>query len=65
MKVFPVVSESVFTGAMISKFVKISSKCCTRSCSWRGMRVALCFLNTVVAFNGRFSSALILPLILL
>ena len=32
IKVFPVVSESVFTGAFISKCVKISSKCCTLSC---------------------------------
>ena len=59
IKVYPVVSESVFTGAMIPKCVRISSKCCTQSCNWRGMRVALCFLNTAVAFKGTFSSTLI------
>ena len=60
IKVFPLVSESVFSGATIAKCVKISSKCYTRSCNWRGMRVALCFLNTAVAFKGRFSFTLIL-----
>ena len=33
IKVFTVVIESVFTGAIISKCVRISSKCCTRSCN--------------------------------
>ena len=33
MKVFSVEWKSVFTGAMISNCVKISSKCCTLSCN--------------------------------
>ena len=61
MKVFPMVRESVFTGAIISKCVNISSNCCTRSCNCSGIRVDLCFLNTAVAFKGRFSSTLIFP----
>ena len=61
IKVFPVVRDSVFTDAMISKSVKISSWCCTFSCNWSGIRVARCFLNTAVAFSGRFSSTFTLP----
>ena len=58
MNVFPVVKESVFAGAMMSKCVNISIKCCTLSCNCSGMRVALCFLKKAVAFRGRFSSIL-------
>ena len=50
--------EFVFTGDMISKCVKKSSGCFTRSCNCNGIRVALCFLNTLFAFMGRFSSTL-------
>ena len=58
---FPVAKESVFTCAEISKCVKISSKCCTRSSNCKGIRVACCFLNTAVAFKRRFNSSLIFP----
>ena len=61
MKLFPVVRESKFTGVIISKCVKMSSKCCTRSSNCSGKRVALSFLNTAIAFKGRFSSTLIFP----
>ena len=52
MNVFPVVRESVFTDAIMSKCVNISSKCCIFSCNWSGMRVALCFLKMALAFRG-------------
>ena len=55
---YPVVM-SLFTGAIISECVKMSSKCCTRSCNCRIIRVARCFLNTAVAFRSRFNSTLI------
>ena len=61
MNVFPMVKESVFSGAIKSKCVKISSKCCILSCNWSGLRVALCFLKIAVALRGRFSSTLIFP----
>ena len=54
-KLFPVVRESVFTGAIISKRVKMSSKCFTLSCFCMCIRVARCFLNTAVVLKGRFS----------
>ena len=56
MNAFPVVRESAFTCDMISKCVKTSKRFCTLSCSCNGIRVALCFLNTAVAFKGRFGS---------
>ena len=59
MNVFPMVKESVFAGAKISKCVKMSSKCCALSCNWNEIRVALCFLKIAVALRGRFSSTLI------
>ena len=59
--VFPVVMESVFTGAMMSKCIKMSSMCCTLSSNCSGIRVALCFLRIAVAFRGRFSSTLFFP----
>ena len=59
MKVFPVLRESVLTGAIISKCVKMSGRCCTRSCNRSEIRVALCFLNIAVAFRGSVSSTLI------
>ena len=51
-----VVRESVFTGAVISKGVLISSKCCTLSCNYIGIRVARCFLNTAAAFKVSMNS---------
>ena len=59
LKVFSVVTESVFTGAKNSNCVKISGKCCTVSCNCRGIREARCFLNTVVALKSKFNSTLI------
>ena len=50
---FPVVSESVFTGVNMSKRVNLSSRCCTLSCNCRGKRIARHFLNTALAFRGR------------
>ena len=61
INVFPVVRESVFTCAMISKCVRISSECCILSRNCRSKRVARCFLNTAVAFNCKFKSTLIFP----
>ena len=61
--VFPVVIESVFTVAMISNCVRMSSKCCTRSCSCRGIRKARCYLNTAVAFRSRLISTSIFPVV--
>ena len=58
---FPVVCEFVLAGAIISKCVRTSSKCGTRSCSCRGIRLARSFLNIAVDFRCRFSSSLILP----
>ena len=61
MKVFLVVRESMLAGAIASKCANMLSKCCTRSFNWRGMRIARCFLNTAVAFKGKFNSILIFP----
>ena len=61
INVFPVVRESLFTVAIIAKYVRISNKCCTLSCKSRGIRVACWFLNSAVAFKIRFVSTLILP----
>ena len=59
VNVFPVARESLFTCAQTSKCVRMSSKCCTRSSNCKDIRVACCFLNTFVAFKGRFNSTLI------
>ena len=59
INVFPVARQSVFTCAKISKCVRMSSKCCILSTNCKGIRVACCFLNTAVAFKGRFNSTLI------
>ena len=59
LNVFPVVRESVVAGAMITKCVKMSSKCCALSCNWNEIRAALCFLKKAAALRGRFSSTLI------
>ena len=61
INVFPVARESGSTCAEISKCVRMSSKCCTRSSNCKDIRVACCFLNTAVAFKGRFNSILIFP----
>ena len=59
--VFPVARESVFTCAEISKCVRMSSKCCTCSSNFKGIREACCFLNTAVDFKSRFNSTVIFP----
>ena len=61
INVFHAARESVFTCAEISECVRMSSKCCTRFSYCKGMRVACCFLNTAVAFKGRFNSFSIFP----
>ena len=61
INVFLVARESGFRCAEISKCVRMSSKCCTHSSSCKSIRVACCFLNTAVAFKGRFNSTLIFP----
>ena len=59
-KLFHVVKETVFTGAIMSMFVRISGKCCSFSFISTAMPVARCFSKTVLAFSGRLSSTLIL-----
>ena len=61
INVSPLTKESVFTRAELSKCVRMTSKCCTRSSNCKGIRVACCFLNTAVAYKGRFNSTLIFP----
>ena len=61
INVFSVARESVSTCADISNFVRMLIKCCTRSSNCNGIRVVGCFLNTAVAFKGRFNSTLIFP----
>ena len=58
---FPVMRECVFTGAIPSKCVRMTSKCCTRSFSCRDILVARCFLNIAVIFRGSFKSTLVFP----
>ena len=47
----------MFTGAILSKCVSISSKCCT--CHCKGIRVAECFLKTAVVIESNFYSTII------
>ena len=54
-----VARKFVFICTKISKCVRMSSKCCTLSSNCKGIRVACCFLNTAVAYKGRFNSTLI------
>ena len=53
--------ECVFTGAIPSKCVRMSSKCCTRSFSCIDILLARSFLNTAVIFMGWFKSTLVFP----
>ena len=46
---FPVIRESALTVAVMSKYVNMWSKYCTRSCICRGIRKA-CFFSKLLLF---------------